>query len=150
MRPYIRLYLHKEYSLDISYRYKCSNELHVRLSQFVKFNDRFGKSVFILENNKKLIISHNDKHIPFQKTNYFDSYENTHLEIVDDNNEIYLSDHDSDSENDSVNDSVNHSVNDNENRNTTITNQDNNLTSDAIVFTDFISDIRRRLAFNSE
>jgi len=144
MRPYIRLYLHKEYSLDISYRYKCSRELDIRLSQFVKYNNRFGKTIIIQQNDKKLIISHNDKHIPFKKTNYFDSYENTHLEIVDDDNEIYVSDNENDS------DSDNESANDAEPVNSFTNIQPNDLTQDAIIFTDFVSDIRRRLEFRSE
>jgi hypothetical protein len=138
MRPYVRLYLYKEYSIDISYRYKCSRELDIRLSQFVKFNNRFGQTVVISENNKKLIISHNDKHIPFQKTNYFNSYENTHLEIVDDINEVYVSDNENDSDSETEN-VVNSFTN---NRNTDL-NQDN------IIFTDFVTDIRTRLAFSS-
>lgn len=142
MRPYIRLYLYKEYSLDISYRYKCSRDLDLRLSKFVKFNSRFGKTIFINDNNKKLIVSYNDKHIPFHKTNYFDSYENTHLEIVDDENEIYVSDNEND--NDSG-DEI-----DNEHRNSFVNTQVNNSQQDAIIFTDFVSDIRRRLSFISE
>jgi hypothetical protein len=144
MRPYIRLYLHKEYSLDISYRYKCSRDLDLYLSKFVKFNNRFGKTIVIQQNNKKLIISHNDKHIPFQKTNYFDSYENTHLEIVDDDNEIYISDNENDS------DSENGSTNNAEPVNSITNIQSNELSQDAIIFTEFVSDIRRRLAFSSE
>ena len=147
MRPYIRLYLYKEYSLDISYRYKCSRELNIRLSQFVKFNNRFGKTVIIHNNNKKLIISHNDKHIPFKKTNYFDSYENTHLEIIDDNNDNYLSDNDNDSESESVGEL--HS--DFGNIANSVTNtQNNNLSQDAVIFTDFVNDIRRRLSFSTD
>jgi hypothetical protein len=143
MRPYIRLYLYKEYSLDISYRYKCSRELDIRLSQFVKFNNRFGQTVVISENNKRLVISHNDKHIPFEKTNYFDSYENTHLEIIDDINEIYVSDNDNDS------DSETETETENVARSFT-NNQTTDLTQDAIIFTDFVSDIRRRLSFRQE
>ena len=133
--------MYKEYSLDISYRYKCSRELDIRLSQFVKFNNRFGQTVVISENNKKLIISHNDKHIPFQKTNFFDSYENTHLEIVDDINENYVSDNENDSDTESETETV---------ANSFITNQTTDLTQDAIIFTDFVSDIRRRLSFRQE
>ena len=142
MRPYIRLYLHKEYSLDISYRHKCSHELNSRLSKFVNYNSRFGQTVVINDNNKKLIISHNDNHIPFYKTNYFDSYENTHLGMVDDNNETYVS------ENDNDNDSGDEI--DNEHRNSFVNTQVNDSQQDAIIFTDFVSDIRRRLSFSSE
>lgn len=142
MRPYVRLYLYKEYSLDVSYRYKCSRELNLRLSKFVKYNSRFGQTLVINENNKKLIISHNDKHIPFYKTNYFDSYENTHLDIVDDNNEIYVSDNENNSDSDTEIDIAP--------RNSFINIQPNNLSQDSINFTDFVSDIRRRLDFNAD
>ena len=81
MRPYLLLYYKSIYSIDIYKRNTCSHELLIRLVKFIKFNPRFGRTIFLLkpsfrtEVNEfvfkpfkpyyKKTIMFNDAHIPY-------------------------------------------------------------------------------------
>ena len=66
-KPYLRLYLMMSYSLDTSVRRVAKCSLINKLKQFYLYNPKFGrKIVSITKDNKKRVISYNDKHIQFE------------------------------------------------------------------------------------
>ncbi len=104
MRPYLKLYLTGNYSLDMNIKHISVNELHYRLRAFFRYNPIFGRKY--IKYGKKMPLF-NDKHIPFKRRNIFKNYENSHFNAIDENEYEQSED-----ESDNSNAPANHSNND--------------------------------------
>lgn len=139
-KPYLRLYLMMSYSLDISVRRVAKANLINKLKQFYIHNPQFGRKVVsITNNNKKRIISYNEKHIPFEllTKKRDDNFLKSHLSIKPNdrsNNQINIDNNNDDDEDtlydsdDTISESDNSIAYDDNNENiTTNTNTNNGI-----------------------
>jgi len=102
-RPYLEIYYTQIYSFDLNAKTIAKNKLYYKLKEFYKFNPAFGRK-YIVNKDSENIVSVNDCHIKFQKTNYNQNYDNSHIVLFDNDNDCDNSDIDSDSDTDSDDD----------------------------------------------
>lgn len=90
MKPYLKLYYTKNYSLDITEKNKCANDLNYYLYQLKKNNHNFGRKIInftnkhINEKKQKTIVTFNTVYTPLILKSYSQNYSSCHKEIIED------------------------------------------------------------------
>jgi hypothetical protein len=86
MRPYVRLYLKKTYSLDLYAKYSCEYELRQKLKEFAEYNPKFGRrfSKKTVGNQRTFIYDMDYK--KFKTANSLKGFYKSHLEALDECN----------------------------------------------------------------
>jgi hypothetical protein len=83
MRPYLRLYMKKLYSLDLFAKYKCEYELNHRLKEFADYNPRFGRRMIKSNKPGPRTFFYNKDHRKFKGENSLEDFYKNHTEISD-------------------------------------------------------------------
>lgn len=88
MKPYLKLYYTKNYSLDITEKNKCTNDLNYYLYQFKQKHPSFGRKILKFTNkdnkNKKTVVTFNTEYTHLVLKSYYQNYSSCHKEIIED------------------------------------------------------------------
>jgi len=86
MRPYVRLYLKKTYSLDLYAKYSCEYELRQQLKEFAEYNPQFGRRWSTKNVSGKRTFTYNMDYKKFEKPNSLKGFYKSHLEALNECN----------------------------------------------------------------
>jgi len=88
MKPYLKLYYTKNYSLEITEKNKCTNDLNYYLYQFKQKHPSFGRKILKFTNkdnkNNKTVVTFNTEYTHLVLKSYYQNYSNCHKEIIED------------------------------------------------------------------
>jgi len=90
LKPYLKLYYTRCYSLDISEKHETDHEFKYRMNKFALYNPAFGRKIQKTETiglmqktiTRKYVF--NDKYLPWSRPTYAKNYDTCHLEIIED------------------------------------------------------------------
>lgn len=89
MRPYYRLYCIQIYAMDKYKKIQAGDELRAKMYRFYKYNPGFGRKIYKHEHSifgKKLLVSFNEKHPPFNQAISIENFMKNHSQYICESN----------------------------------------------------------------
>lgn len=106
MRPYYRLYCIHSYAMEKYKKIQARDELHLKMIRLYKYNPGFGRKIYKHEHSifgKKLLVSFNEKHPPFNQAISIENFMKNHSQFIcEDTYQHNIFGYDSDDESDTV------------------------------------------------